>query len=294
MIKKEIKIWFTHFWNQFNKENNLFTWVLSHKYNVIITSDNPDIVITLSSNERYQNAIMVHYSGEPFFNLGSCDYAITSFYNDDSRFFRLPLYLLYNYDYLKYGFIESYEHLVNQMKDSNEILKNKTKFCAFISQGAGYEGCIRTRFFNELSKYKYVDSAGSYMNNHSLIAGEAGTIEGSINKTIFLKNYKFSMAFENRQHFNNYIGYTTEKIFEPLMANSIPIYWGNPQIFKDFNTKSFINWDDYGSDEMVINEIIRIDNNDELYLNYINEKYVNNDELFTFEYVFNIFEQILK
>lgn len=293
MHKKDIKIWFTYFWGKFNIHNNLFTWVLSHKYNVIITSDNPDIVITGAPNERYQNAIMVYYSGEPFFNLGSCDYAMTSFYNDDSRFFRVPLYLLYNYDYLKHGFIESYGHLVNQMKDPKKILRNKTNFCAFISQGAGYEDCIRTRFFYELSKYKHVDSAGSYLNNYNTIAGEAGTIDGSINKTNFLKNYKFTMAFENRQYFNNYFGYTTEKIFEPLIANSIPIYWGNPQIVKDFNTKSFINWDDYGSDEKVISEIIRIDNDDELYINYLSEKYVNNDELFTFEYILYMFEKIL-
>ena len=293
MNKKEIKIWFTHFWGKFDKYDNLFTWSLSHKYNVIVTSDNPDIVITLLPNERYQNAKMIYYSGEPFFNIGSCDYAITSFYNDDSRFFRVPLYLLYNYDYLKHGFIKNYAHLVKNMKDPNEILKNKTKFCSFISQGAGYPECFRTRFFLELSKYKKVDSAGSYLNNHPLISGEPGTIEGSINKTLFLKSYKFTMAFENKQFFNGQHGYTTEKIFEPIMADSIPIYWGNPDIIRDFNTKSFINWEDYGSDEKVIEEIIKIDNDDNLYLDYMKEKYVNNDELFTVDYTLNIFDKIL-
>jgi hypothetical protein len=293
MDKTDVKIWFTYFWGKFDKYNNLFTWVLSHKYNVIVTDNNPDIVITLLPNERYQNAKMVYYSGEPFFDIGLCDYAMTSFYNDDFRFFRVPLYLLYNYDYLKHGFINDYSHLVKNMKDPNEILKNKTNFCSFISQGAGYPECIRTRFFLELSKYKKVDSAGTYLNNHPSVNGEAGTIEGSINKTLFLKSYKFTMAFENRQYFNGYHGYTTEKIFEPIMADSIPIYWGNPEIIKDFNTKSFINWDDYGSDEKVIEEIIRIDNDDNLYLDYIKEKYVNDDELFTVDYILSIFNKIL-
>jgi hypothetical protein len=290
---KKIKIWFLDFWGTFDVNDNLFVWILKHKYDVIVTSDNPDIVITPHSNKRYQNAIMIHYSGEPFFDLGVCDYAITSFYNDDERFFRVPLFLLYNYDYLKHGYVNSYEHLVNNMKDANEILKNKTNFCSFISQGAGYESCIRTRFFFELSKYKKVDSAGSYLNNHPTINGEAGTIHGSINKTLFLKSYKFTMAFENRDSFNGYIGYTTEKIFEPLMADSIPIYWGNPLIGNDFNTNSFINWNDYGSDEKVIDEIIKIDNNDDLYLDIIRQKYVNNDELFTIDYILNIFDKIV-
>lgn len=293
MNKKEIKIWFTYFWGKFDVNDNLFTWILKQKYNVIVTNNNPDIVITLSSNDRYQNAIMVHYSGEPFFDIGSCNYAITSFYNDDNRFFRVPLYLLYNYDYLKHGVIDSYEYLVKNIKNPKEILKSKTNFCAFISQGGGYPECIRTRFFYELSKYKKVDSAGRYLNNHPHISGEPGTIHGSINKMDFLKSYKFAMSFENRKHFNGYIGYTTEKIFEPIMANSLPIYWGNPRIGDDFNTKSFINWDDFGSDEKAIEEIIRIDNDDDLYMDYMSQKYVNNDKLFSIDYLINIFDKIL-
>lgn len=294
MNKEIIKIWFTHFWGQFDKTDNLFTWVLSKKYNVIVTDNNPDIVITLSSNERYQNAIMVHFSGEPFFNIGVCDYAMTSFFNDDQRFFRLPLYLLYNYDYLKHEYISSYDHLVSNMKDPKEILKNKTNFCSFISQGSGYDGCIRTRFFHELSKYKTVDSVGSYLNNHPKVGGEAGTINGSINKTSFLKNYKFAMAFENRENFEGHVGYTTEKIFEPMIANCIPIYWGNPLIGMDFNTNGIINWNDFGSDEKVIQEIIKLDNNDDLYVQFIGQKYVNNENLFTVDYVLNFFNKILK
>jgi hypothetical protein len=294
MNKEIIKIWFTHFWGQFDKTDNLFTWVLSKKYNVVVTDNNPDIVITLSSTERYQNAIMVHFSGEPFFNIGVCDYAMTSFFNDDQRFFRVPLYLLYNYDYLKHGYISSYEHLVSNMKDPKEILKNKTNFCSFISQGAGYDGCIRTRFFHELSKYKKVDSAGSYLNNHPKVGGEAGTINGSINKTSFLRNYKFAMAFENRENFDGHVGYTTEKIFEPMMANCVPIYWGNPLINMDFNSNSIINWNDFGSDEKVIQEIIKLDNNNDLYVQFISQKYVNNEDLFTIEYVLIFFDKIIK
>jgi hypothetical protein len=295
MNKKEIKIWFTYFWGKFDKFDNLFTWILSHKYNVVVTDNNPDIVITLSSNERYQNAIMVHYSGEPFFNIGVCDYAITSFYsNEDSRFFRVPLYLLYNYDYFKIGYLKSYQDLVNNNRNPIEILQNKNKFCSFISQGGGYEGCIRTRFFHNLSNYKKIDSAGSYLNNHVLVNGEAGTIEGSVNKTIFLKNYKFTIAMENRDFFNEYHGYTTEKIFEPFVANSIPIYWGNKSIDKDFNTNAFINWNDFGSDEKVIEQIIKIDNDDNLFMDYLSEKIVVNNDLFTVEYTLDIFDKIIK
>jgi hypothetical protein len=35
-------------------------------------------------------------------------------------------------------------------------------------------------------------------------------------------------------------GYFTEKIFNPLIANCIPIYWGNKKIFNFINKKSYI------------------------------------------------------
>ena len=83
----------------------------------------------------------------------------------------------------------------------------------------------------------------------------------------FLKPYKFNIAFEN----TSYPGYTTEKVMEPMVVGTLPIYWGNPLINMDFNTKSFINWHDYGSDEAVINKLIELDQNDQKYRNMLSE-----------------------
>ena len=63
------------------------------------------------------------------------------------------------------------------------------------------------------------------------------------NKIDFIMDHKFTIAFEN----SSYPGYTTEKIFEPMLVNSIPLYWGNPLVDRDFNTKSFLNFHDYGN-----------------------------------------------
>ena len=38
-----------------------------------------------------------------------------------------------------------------------------------------------------------------------------------------------------------YDGYQTEKLPGAMLANAIPIYWGNPAVGELFNTKSFIN-----------------------------------------------------
>ena len=290
-----MKVWFTSFWGKFDPYDNIFTYVLSQKYDVIVTPDDPDIVISNHFIERYQNAKMVYFSGEPFYDIGVNDYALTPFYIDEPNYFRVPLFLLYAYEYYKCGFTSSYDEILNKKSFIDpSILDNKPGFCAYVARGPGGPESKRTSFFEKLSEYDIVSSMGDHLNNAPHIPGESGTITGSINKCDILKYFKFTMAFENCMSYNGKIGYTTEKIFEPMMALSIPIYWGNSEIYKDFNTKSFINWNDYGSDEKVIERIIEIDKDNDLYMDYMKENYSSNDYLFKIDYLVNIFEEILK
>jgi hypothetical protein len=62
-------------------------------------------------------------------------------------------------------------------------------------------------------------------------------------KQAFLAECRFTIAFENESH----PGYTTEKIAEPMLVNSIPIYWGDPLIGRDFDSRSFLSAHDCGS-----------------------------------------------
>jgi hypothetical protein len=60
-----------------------------------------------------------------------------------------------------------------------------------------------------------------------------------------------------------------EKIIEPFLAGSIPVYWGNPLVGKEFNEAGFVNCHRYKNFRQVIDEIIRIDTDDALYWQYI-------------------------
>ena len=60
-----------------------------------------------------------------------------------------------------------------------------------------------------------------------------------------------------------------------MTVNSIPIYWGNPEIEKEFNTKSFINVYDFDSIDDVINNIIELDKDDNKYLELLNQPWFN-------------------
>lgn len=121
--------------------------------------------------------------------------------------------------------------------DIDQLIETKDKFCNFIySNPVAY----REEFFRQLSKYKKVDAPGKSMNNMPSIDS---IYEGSFweRKRKFLSPYKFTIAFENYA----YPGYQTEKLYDSMQINSIPIYCGDIHINEIFNTKSFINVTDY-------------------------------------------------
>ena len=121
--------------------------------------------------------------------------------------------------------------------DPEKILTSKTGFCNFLYS---HKVPYREAFVSQLSKYKRVDAPGKSMNNmpgiDTLYSGNRWEV-----KRKFLSAYKFTIAFEN----DVFPGYQTEKLYDAMMADSIPIYCGDPFIGDIFNTKSFINVHDY-------------------------------------------------
>jgi len=120
---------------------------------------------------------------------------------------------------------------------AEQVAAGKTKFCNFLySHAVPY----REEFFRQLSKYKKIDAPGRSMNNMPAIDS---LYKGDIweRKKQFLSEYKFTIAFENYV----YPGYQTEKLYDAMQANSLPVYCGDPFIGDIFNTKSFINAFDF-------------------------------------------------
>lgn len=249
---KKIKIKFIDFWKGFSFTENDFYRILSQKYEVEI-SNSPDIIFySVFGKENFKyDCIKIAYIAEnlvPDFN--NTDYAI-SFHEIKfgKRYLRLPFYILFQYrKYFKLA-----------LEIHKQECKEKKKFCNFIYSN-GNADKKREEFYKLLSQYKKVDSGGRYLNNIG------GPVE---DKFSFQQQYKFSIAFENSSD----IGYTTEKLIEAKAAGTIPIYWGNPEIAKEFNTKSFINCHDYNNFEEVVEEIKKIDNDNELYFKYLKEPF---------------------
>jgi hypothetical protein len=83
------------------------------------------------------------------------------------------------------------------------------------------------------------------------------------------------ISFEN----SSYPGYTTEKIIEPMMVNSIPIYWGNPEIGKDFNVKSFVHVNQFAGYKEAIEYIIALDEDEAMYRQMVGEPWFVNNKI---------------
>jgi hypothetical protein len=253
-MKKKIRIDFSDFWGGFDKTNNYFYNLLIEEFDVEI-SNNPDYLFFSVFGNQHQNykCKKIFYTGENVAPpLGYCDYSFSFDYLDDARNYRLPHYLLY----------DGYYELVRPKIIDESFAKRK--FCSFVVSNGNCKD--RNDFFLELSKYKKIDSAGRHFNNVGYLAND---------KIEFLKNYKFNICFENDAHRGYNKHYTTEKLMQTFVSNTVGIYLGNTEIEKEFNKKSFINLRDYSSIEEVIEYIIYLDKNDDKYLEILNQSCFN-------------------
>ncbi len=206
--------------------------------------------------------------------MDECDWAFSSDLEENinnPRHMRLPAYV-FNDFHLGKKIIPPKIKKIN----FNKIKKEKKKFCNFIYS---QEVIPRNDFFKRLSKYKKIDSPGRCMNNISPIGHHNSPKKSRMfknwieEKLDFIKNYKFTIAFENA----SLSGWSTEKLTHPMLVNSIPIYFGHRDINKEFNTKSFININDFKNINEMIKHIIRVDNDDKLYKKYLEEPFYNKE-----------------
>jgi hypothetical protein len=260
---KKITVKFVDFWTDMDKpEGNYFYELLSQRYTVEF-SDDPEIVFYSCYGKEYlkYKCPRIFYSPENWRpDFTGCDFAITFDYNQDPRHFRLPLWALYYIGYVKqHGFPELDEELSEQ--ELVKRWKGKSKFCCFIVSNPTAKK--RIDFFQKLNEVKSVDSAGRHLNNIGYFL-DGGTFV----KMDFIKDYRFVISFEN----SSSVGYTTEKLIEPLLIGAIPIYWGNPAVGKEFNKRRMLYYDDFPTEEALIERILKIENDPQEALCILKEK----------------------
>lgn len=288
-MKKTIKIKFVGFQskNYINGVKLKNTWlykILDKNFNLVECQDADYVICSCFNLYEYcgMKQIRIMYSGEnyvPDYNL--VDYSVCSYpISFSDRNFYLPA-SLFGYDEKRMS-IENRKNCFDK-----RVLKTKTKFANLIASYDS-ENNYRSKLFNELSKYKFVDSPGKFMKNcDDQVRFQDNT------KIEFQKKCKFSLCVESA--INN--GFNTEKIMDAFYSETIPIYYGDPEIKKIFNPKAFVNVADYETIEDVVKRVIEIDNDDDLYLQMLNEPIFNEEHFIskTFEdaekFLIHIFDQ---
>ncbi len=267
----------------FSSGETVFQFLMK-KYDVerVALDDNPDLFIFSSS--RYHpavqvkaedfkklanaNCIKVFVSGEnvvPDFKI--FDYAF-SFEETNDKNFYFPNFV--HHDYFEQLRTGRHDDQVKAWRNSS-----KSKFCNLLSQQGSdprsHSGdALRRLFFGatplprqklaeKLMEYKRVDCPGAVLHNMR------GIGPGQEKKLGFMSRYKFTIAGERVS--TPY--YVTEKLPHALLVNSVPIYWGCPRIAEYFNPEAFINCHDYDNFDQVLERVVEVDNDDDLYRKYI-------------------------
>lgn len=289
-MKPEIRISFVSFWNPFNPrkmpQDYFFEYVLSQEYEVIYDDISPQIVFysvfgELPKKSDYKKEpLFISFSGEPCEISSYADLHLGFDINDRKDYFRLPLWVMYilwdteqiknkllhqrkigqgshNASEMNFDIYENPLRLTNILNRHYKPSK-KNKFCNFT-----YSNPVPSRieFFMKLKKYKFVHSTGSLANNSPKMNC----------KVTELPDYKFTIAFENTLK----RGYVTEKLLEPLIAGSIPLYFGDSQALTDFNPDAFINISNFSSFDDAIDFIRFVDSNDFYSSEYLRQPIFN-------------------
>ena len=266
---RKIRVGFVGFHALFNPIWNHITLSLIHRFALDVSVPGPDghlenipdflffsVYGHPHRDPRYDPCVKIFTCEE---NIrppwGMCHYAMTGDYVNNPRHLRLPIYVRM---LLHLPYQESIRRLTdpnlslikNPSTNWGSLLRSKTRFCNFVASNPN--ALRRIKFYELLSRYKQVDSGGRVGNN------VGGPIE---DKLTFIEPYKFTIAFENR----SYPGYVSEKIVEPMVVNSIPIYWGNPRIADDFDPASFVVATNRRLED-VVEEVAELDRDDEKYL----------------------------
>ena len=247
MGRQVLRIDFVDFWPGFDKHDNWFTSVLSRRFDIEV-SPQPDIVLysCFGFDHRRFNCTRVFLSWENRgWGFSECDWAFTSDLNSSTHHYRLPLWVAW--------LDQPFEH---PQVDPSAILREKDGFASVVVSNPS--GDTRNRIVQQLERHRPIASGGRFRNN---VGGPV------VDKLSFIGRYKFNIAFEN----SSSPGYTTEKVLQALSADTVPIYWGDPFVGHDFNTRRIVSYHDFSSEDAFIQHILHLDEDDDAYSSVLRE-----------------------
>jgi hypothetical protein len=248
--KPPLSVSFHNFWEGFRPSRSFFARALGDAFDPSFDAIGRDLQISsvfgtdqLPTPPGGGRPLRVWFSGEardPIVQLYDLYFAFRASQNMlGRRWHRFPLWITY-IDWWHPDSPLSIDRLTGPRTAAAH-----PRFCNFIYSNPV---SIRAEFFLALDALRRVDSFGPILNN----TGERA--RGRDGKMAVLAQSQFTIAFENQIA----PGYVTEKLVEPLLAGSIPIYWGDEHAKTDFNPEAFIFADDHGSIDDLARHVVRV------------------------------------
>ena len=237
-----------------------------NRFRIVVDRDNPEYLLVVISHVLYRKNVMKefkhYYSSNRIIifegdeaispDMNIFDYAIT--YDDsmtyEDRVCHRPFSM----------FVAGGSKILHGNQMSHEEAQreyDRRKFCNFIySNSKAFHA--RDKLYYEISNYKRIDSLGKHLNNMKNNPDRES--DNWFASSVDVKHeYRFSICAEN----GRMSGYTSEKIISAFLAGSVPIYWGNPNVVKEFNPKAFVNCNDTVG---VLEKIRKIDENRDMWV----------------------------
>lgn len=255
-MNSPVRIAFAGFKAGFKPEHHILGLILKERLGSVFVENVAcaDLLIysIFENGARSFEGPRLFYTEEPVWpRWEECHYAMTCLRGgglSGDRHFRFPAWL-------NAGYIRSTGHIEQYSSVPGDMVNRHEKFCNFVYSGGEFREAVR--FLEALSQYKYIDSSGQLLNNTGTVVKD---------KVEFCSRYKFTIAFENDAS----PGYVTQQLTDAFAAGSLPVYWGAPDVCREFNPRRFINARDFRNHAELVRYIGHLDRNMDEYLSYFN------------------------
>lgn len=262
--------------NDLNKISNIYNYTF-----VDCINEECDIVF-YSLYDDIKNLKLC--KGHPLFIYWTDEYGCpggNEIFDDPFSFYKANNLSISFYDdsdtncFYPYGMIFYNQYLENKKLFNYTPVSQRNMFCTFCASNEFvYNAQFRTDTVKYISKnYKTITCCGRVLNN----TNNEYLPWGSVEKLDYHKFYKFNLCFENEYTSGNII-YFTEKLMNAFSYNVIPIYWGAERITEIINSNAFINCNGLSREKM-LEKIIEVDTNDELFDYMIHQPIFSNNHI---------------
>lgn len=256
------KPYLEHISNKFSANINVDMHTKANKYDIYIVTDNDyDIIDKYQSND-FDETLKIKIIGEPGGQV-SDKFDITI--GGRKKINEINIYCPQLISSLN-------EH--RKLGEKYNVPFNTKKTCCFM-YSVDYPH--RVEIFNKFSSKMKIDSPGkSCKNMDTKITRNVYNNSETYNDIAveFYSKYKFVLAIENSIK----KAYFTEKLINPILANSIPIYYGTQDAFNIINKKRVIYFNDFENIDTLIDHVINLSNSESEYEKILHEKiFVRND-----------------